>query len=116
MAQGLLECVGSLLEQAAMLCHAADRIMSDNVVSLRGAFSAQPAQPTSSAQPNSMVIQELERLLAAARAGEIIGMAGAYVHQEKVVTYSYAGAVASYGMLGGLDCVKERLLRIVTRE
>jgi len=90
--------------------------MSDNVVSLRGAFSASPAQPKSPAQPNNMVIQELERLLVAARAGEIIGMAGAYVHQEKIVTYSYAGAVASYGMLGGLDCVKERLLRIIARE
>jgi hypothetical protein len=84
--------------------------MSENVVSLRGAFSAP------SAQPNSTVIQELERLLEAAKAGEILGMAGAYVHRDKVVTYSYAGAVASYGMLGGLDCVKERLLRIVARE
>lgn len=80
--------------------------MSNNVVSLRGSFAATPAEP------NRALIDELERLLEAARAGEIVGMAGCYVHKDKVVSYSYAGAVASYGMLGGLDCVKERLLRI----
>ncbi|VFU07299.1 conserved hypothetical protein [Methylocella tundrae] len=80
--------------------------MSENVISLRGQFT-----PPSS-EPNATVIEELERLLEAARSGEILGLAGAYVHKDKVVSYSYAGAVASYGMLGGLDCVKERLLRI----
>jgi hypothetical protein len=58
------------------------------------------------------VIEELERLLEAARAGEIIGLAGSYVHRDKVVTYSFAGIVGSYGLIGGLDCVKERLIRI----
>jgi hypothetical protein len=84
--------------------------MSNNVISLRGEFTP----PTS--EPNSTVVEELERLLEAARAGEILGLAGAYVHRDKVVSYSYAGAVASYGMLGGLDCVKERLLRIATAQ
>jgi hypothetical protein len=84
--------------------------MSSNVISLRGEFTP----PTS--EPNSTVVEELERLLEAARAGEILGLAGAYVHRDKVVSYSYAGAVASYGMLGGLDCVKERLLRIATAQ
>jgi hypothetical protein len=84
--------------------------MSNNVISLRGQFTP----PTS--EPNSTVVEELERLLEAARAGEILGLAGAYVHRDKVVSYSYAGAVASYGMLGGLDCVKERLLRIATAQ
>ncbi|WGJ14844.1 hypothetical protein QEV83_00530 [Methylocapsa sp. D3K7] len=80
--------------------------MSDKVVNIRGGF----AFPSS--QPNPTLIEELERLLEAARAGEIVGMAGTYVHRDKTVSYSYAGAIASYGMLGGLDCVKERLLRI----
>jgi hypothetical protein len=84
--------------------------MTDNVVSLRGSFAPPSAQP--SPQPNPNVIQELERLLAAAKAGDIVGLAGTYVHKDKIVSYSYAGAVASYGMIGGLDCVKERLLRI----
>lgn len=80
--------------------------MTDNVISLRGNSATPPAQP------NRTVIEELERLLLAAKAGDIVGLAGTYVHKDKVVTYSYAGAVASYGMIGGLDCVKERLLRI----
>jgi hypothetical protein len=80
--------------------------MSNYVISLRGQFTAPIAES------NSTVVEELERLLEAARAGEIVGLAGTYVHRDKVVSYSYAGAVASYGMLGGLDCVKERLLRI----
>ncbi|ACB96767.1 hypothetical protein [Beijerinckia indica] len=82
------------------------KAMSEKVVSLRG------AHPVQSSQPNTTVIEELERLLEAAKAGEIVGLAGTYVHKDKVVTYSYAGAVGSYAMLGGLDCVKERLLRI----
>jgi hypothetical protein len=81
-------------------------VMSEKVVSLRGGFTIEPAQP------NHTLIEELERLLEAAQAGEIVGMAGTYVHRDKTVSYSYAGAIASYGMLGGLDCVKERLLRI----
>ncbi|WP_395667256.1 hypothetical protein [Methylocella sp.] len=80
--------------------------MSENVIGLRGDFAPPPAEP------NATVVEELERLLEAARAGEIRGFAGAYVHRDKVVSYSYAGSVASYAMLGGLDCVKERLLRI----
>ncbi len=82
-------------------------LMSENVVSLRGGQI-----PFQDSEPNVMVIAELERLLAAARAGEIVGIAGSYVHKDKVITYSYAGAVATYAMLGGLDCVKERLVRL----
>jgi hypothetical protein len=84
--------------------------MAENIVSLRGEYI--PSSP----EPNATVIEELERLLKAARAGEIRGLAGAYVHRDKVVSYSYAGAAAGYGMLGGLDCVKERLLRIATAQ
>jgi hypothetical protein len=61
---------------------------------------------------NETVIQELERLLEAARSGEIVGLAGTYIHKNNAITYSFAGAVAGYGVLGGLECVKERLLRI----
>jgi hypothetical protein len=83
--------------------------MSDKVVSLRGNLSLEVQNPN---KPNATVVEELERLLEAARAGEIIGLAGSYIHKDKMITYSYAGAVASYGLLGGLDCVKERLVRI----
>ena len=82
--------------------------MTAQVVSLNGAVVA-TAQP----QPNETLVQELERLLQAARAGEIVGMAGAYQHLDRAVTYSYAGAVGGFGLLGSLECLKERLVRLV---
>ena len=39
-------------------------------------------------------------------------MAAAYQHQDRVITYSYAGAIGGYAVLGGLDCLKERLVRL----
>ena len=81
--------------------------MSAQVVSLNGTVLA-----TEEPQPNETLVQELQRLLQAARAGQIVGMAGAYQHLDRVVTYSYAGAVGGFGVLGGLDCLKERLLRL----
>jgi hypothetical protein len=81
--------------------------MADNVVALRGEL------PPQTAEPNERLVEELERLLEAARAGEIVGMAGAYLHKERGASYSFAGAVGSYGLIGGLECAKERLLSIV---
>jgi hypothetical protein len=77
------------------------------VVSLHGTY-----QPPI-VEPNATVVQELERLLEAARAGEIVGLAGSYMHKDKVVTYSYAGLVAGYSIVGGLSCLKERLMQII---
>ena len=77
------------------------------VIGLRGAFYADTSKP------DPKLVEELERLLEAARAGEMIGMAGVFVNKDKVVSYSYAGIVAGYGMLGGIDCMKERLVREV---
>jgi hypothetical protein len=82
--------------------------MSAQIVSLTGA--APFAEPE--AKPNETLVQELERLLQAARAGQIVGMAGAYQHQDRVITYSYAGTIGGYAVLGGLDCLKERLVRL----
>ena len=84
--------------------------MSGNVVSLHGTFSPQPAEV------NGTVVQELERLLEAARSGEIVGMAGAFVRKDGVVWYSFAGRIATWALIGGLECVKERLLRIALSE
>lgn len=80
--------------------------MSENVVSLRGAY-----QPVS-AEPNPTVVAELERLLEAARAGEIVGLAGAYLSRDAGVSYSFGGAVAGFAMIGGLECLKARLTQV----
>ena len=62
--------------------------MAGDVVSLHG---AQPIAP----HPNQTLVRELERLLEAARSGEIIGMAGSYWHRNSTATYSYVGMVGS---------------------
>ena len=80
--------------------------MSEKVVMLRGAAQPQPGLV------NDTVVQELERLLEAARSGEILGIAGSYVHRDRVVSYSYAGSVGGYGLIGGLECVKAKLVRL----
>ena len=81
--------------------------MADNVVALRGIIE------TPQVKPNERLVEELERLLEAARSGEILGMAGAYLHREKGASYSFAGTVASFSLIGGLECAKTRLLGIV---
>lgn len=80
--------------------------MSDNVVALRGEF-----QPVA-VEANERLIEEIERLLEAARSGEIIGLAGTYLHKDKSASYSFAGRVGAYSMIGGLECAKSRLLAI----
>jgi hypothetical protein len=85
--------------------------LSAEIVSLKGAV------PVVETTANETLVKELERLLEAARAGQIVGMAGAYQHQDRIVTYSYAGAVGGFAVLGGLDCLKERLVRLaLTRD
>ena len=81
--------------------------MSDKVVALRGEYHP-PKQ-----EPNERLVEEMERLLGLARSGEIVGMAGTYLHKDKGASYSYAGIVGSYGLVGGLECAKARLLSIV---
>ena len=63
-------------------------------------------------EASKVVFEELERLLDAAWSGEIIGIAGSFVHSSKTITYSYAGKVAGFGTIGGIECPKERFLRI----
>jgi hypothetical protein len=84
--------------------------MSGNVIGLHGNFSPPKVRT------NATLIAELERLLEAARSGEIVGLAGSYVHRDGVVTWSYAGAVGGYGLIGGLDCAREKMIRLALKE
>jgi hypothetical protein len=80
--------------------------MSEKVVALRGEFrSPEP-------EVNVRLIEELQRLLESARSGEIVGMAGTYLHRDKSASYSFAGTVGPYSLIGGLECAKTRLLSI----
>ena len=82
--------------------------MADNVVALRGALLPRP-QP----EVNERLVQELTRLLDAARSGDIVGMAGTYLHKDRRASYSFAGTVGTFSLIGGLECAKERLLALV---
>ncbi len=79
--------------------------MSAEVVGLYGPYEPERRRP------NQRVIEELERLLELARSGDIVGMAGSYLHRDNFVSYSHAGAVHGCGIIGGLESVKEKLLR-----
>lgn len=83
-------------------------IMSDNVVSFHG---GKPVPASVEPEPVTILVQELERLLEAARAGEIVGFAGVYQHRNAMVGYSWAGAVSGYATIGGLECLKARLVQ-----
>ena len=78
-----------------------------NVVGLDGRVFAQTENP----QVSATLVGELERLLEAAKVGDIIGMAGSFMHADRLVSYSFAGAVGGFGVIGGLECLKERLVR-----
>ncbi len=83
--------------------------MSDKVVALRGELKPQQSEV------NERLVEEIERLLEAARSGEIVGMVGSYLHKDKSASYSFAGLVGSYGLIGGLECAKARLLALAQR-
>lgn len=78
-----------------------------NVVSLDGKVFTPPEGP----QISATLVGELERLLEAAKLGDIVGMAGSFIHADRLVSYSFAGAVGGFGVIGGLECLKERLVR-----
>lgn len=79
---------------------------SQNIVSLYGPL------PEQKSEPDANVVAELERLLEAARAGEIVGLVGSYLHKNGAASYSFAGIVGKYAVIGGLECAKERVLRL----
>lgn len=84
--------------------------MAAQIVSLSG--QAVSAEAALAPKPNQVLVKELERLLEAARSGEIAGMAAACQHHDRTVSYSYAGSVGGFGLIGGLECLKERLVQL----
>lgn len=80
--------------------------MGENVISLWGG-------PTGELTPNPTLIEELERLLAAARSGQVIGVAAAMLHHDGLGSYRLAGTVGGYSMLGALEMVGADLRQIL---
>ncbi len=86
---------------------AAEAPIVAKVVCLDGRVFTPPDGP----QVSATLVGELERLLDAAKCGDIVGMAGSFIHADRLVSYSFAGAVGGFGVIGGLECLKERLVR-----
>jgi hypothetical protein len=87
-------------------------MLDDKVVTLRGVSTVESVtEPV-----NEKLIVELEKLLQAARTGELVGIAGVYQHRTNTSSFSFAGTVGSFAMLGALAALKDRLLKISLRE
>jgi hypothetical protein len=76
----------------------------NNVVALRGAVL--PMVPT----VNDGVVAKLEELLALARAGEIVGIAGATLHPGNLSDFHYAG-IQTRALVGAVEALKYYLVK-----
>lgn len=59
--------------------------------------------------PNQGCISALRELLEMAEAGEITGIACAKLHGDNLASYTIAGLVGPYSMLGAVDMAKSEL-------
>ncbi len=79
--------------------------MSDDVISISG----DPILTSGQADPE--VVERLEGLLEAARAGEVVGFAGVAVHSDLVCSLRLAGLCCSFDAIGGLTVLQAALAR-----
>lgn len=62
-------------------------------------------------EPDPEVIETLEKLLEAARAGEIVGIMAASVCYDRLGRYDVAGKTANYAIVGACETGKMELMR-----
>jgi len=72
-----------------------------NVISINGGEVPQLATPQES------VIEALENALEAARSGRVQGVAFVTLESDGMASYTVAGLVTSYSLLGGLDMARD---------
>jgi hypothetical protein len=84
-----------------------------NVVSLRGGEIPKPAAPASEA-PCADVIEALERALLAAKAGEIIGLAGVFLNADRTPSLAAVGTT-NQAQLGLIECLKHTIVQNLER-
>lgn len=75
---------------------------TSNVVAIHGGLTGLP-------EPNDNCIATLERWLEMARAGEIIGFAGAALHHDGLSQYAISGFIGGYSVLGAVEMAKADL-------
>jgi hypothetical protein len=61
-------------------------------------------------EPNEGCVTMLEELLERAKGGDIVGLACATISAHGLASYSLAGLVGPYGLLGAVEMAKAELL------
>lgn len=74
------------------------------VVSINGSTIPGPGRPSKA------TISELERVLEAAKSGEIVGVVMACLHADNLTSSVLAGHVSAKAVLGAIDVAKHDLL------
>ena len=69
--------------------------------------------PTGERAVNAALVERLECWLEMARSGEAVGMAGALLHCDGLASYSVAGTVGGYSMIGALEMARMDVVEIV---
>lgn len=72
--------------------------------------------PTGERQVSAACVETLEELLVRARSGEIIGVACACLHHDRLGSYLVGGMIGDYALLGALDCAKSEIVDLVRSE
>lgn len=62
--------------------------------------------PTGEREVCQQAVEQAEKLLAAVKAGEVIGFAVSRVHCDGLASFAVAGKCGGYGMLGALEMAK----------
>lgn len=59
--------------------------------------------------PNESCVAELRRMLEQAEAGEIVGIVCARLHGDKLGSFTIAGMIGPYSLLGAVDMAHHEL-------
>jgi len=68
------------------------------------------------AEPNAGCVAKLKELLERAEAGDVTGIVCATLHSDKTASFSIAGMVGPYSMLGSVEMAKDRLIELMRAE
>lgn len=67
-------------------------------------------------EPNAGCVAKLKELLERAEAGDITGIVCAALHNDKTASFSIAGMVGPYSLLGSVEMAKDRLIELMRAE
>lgn len=66
-------------------------------------------------EPRQTIIDTCEELLRMAKAGEMQGLAAAFLHRDHTASFRIAGLAGSYTLLGAIGVVERRLINHIER-